>query len=380
MVTEKAASTSEPWCASINLGWQGGKRKRKRKHFFLGRTRKEVQEKLTEALRNYQQGLPAAPSCQTVEQYLTSWVWETARPTVRARTFESYELVVRKHLVPDFGRTKLGDLSPQRVQALLNRKLQSGLSPRTVEYIRTVLVIALNVAVRWGLVPRNVALLVPAPRVERHEVRPLSPDDAQKLLEAVKGDRLEALFTAALAVGLRLGEGLGLSWSDVEFEKGTITVRQQVQRIGGKVVLVEPKTKRSRRTIALPEVAVEALRERKVRQYEERLLAADGWVDTGLIFTTRKGTPLEPRNARKAFHELLERAGLPRIRFHDLRHACASLMLAQHVHPRVVMEILGHNNISMTMDLYSHVMPEVQREAAASMDRVLRPAVSRTGA
>jgi integrase len=187
----------------------------------------------------------------------------------------------------------------------------------------------------------------------------------------VKGDRLEALYTVALAVGLREGEAFALRWEDVDLDEGILTVRHALMRMKGRVELAEPKTPRSRRTIALPRSVVGALRAHRTMQLEERLRAGEGWQDWGLVFATTVGTPLNRSDVLQAFRRHLEGAGLPRMRFLDLRHSCASLLLAQGVHPRVVMETLGHSTINVTMNVYSHVLPSLQREAAEQMDAVL---------
>ena len=279
--------------------------------------------------------------------------------------------LVRGHIVPAVGHLQLAKLSPQHVQSFINDKLAEGLSPRTVQYLHAVLRRALNQALKWDLLPRNVATLVEPPRVRRPEVQPLTTDQVQIFLEATRGDRLEALYTLVLAVGLRQGEALGLRWTDLELDGGTLSVRTALQRIGGKLCLVEPKTARSRRTITLPPVVVSALRLHRARQLQERLLAGANWQDTGLVFTTTIGTPMDARNLTKRFQKALKGAGLPKKRFHDLRHTCASLLLVQGVHPRVVMEILGHSQMSLTMDTYSHVMPTLQQEAAGLMEALL---------
>ncbi len=356
------------WVGVISLGYKNGKRHRKS---FYGETRREVQEKLTAALRSHQQGLPPPPERQTVGEFLKHWLEEAARPSVRAATYDSYTRLVRGHIVPAVGHLQLAKLSPQHVQSFINDKLAEGLSPRTVQYLHAVLRRALNQALKWELLPRNVATLVEPPRVRRPEVQPLTTDQVQIFLEAIRGDRLEALYTLVLAVGLRQGEALGLHWTDLELDGGTLSVRTALQRIGGKLCLVEPKTARSRRTITLPPVVVSALRLHRARQLQERLLAGANWQDTGLVFTTTIGTPMDARNLTKRFQKALEEAGLPKKRFHDLRHTCASLLLVQGVHPRVVMEILGHSQMSLTMDTYSHVMPTLQQEAAGLMEALL---------
>jgi integrase len=187
----------------------------------------------------------------------------------------------------------------------------------------------------------------------------------------MRGHRLEALYTVALAVGLREGEALGLRWDDVDLEAGTLSVRAAVQRLNGKLRMEEVKTDTSRRLIVLPRVAVEGLQAHRQRQLAECARLGKRWADTGLVFTSTRGTPLEPRNVVRHFHETLRKAGLPHKRFYDLRHTCASLLLVQGVHPRVVMEILGHSQIGLTMNTYSHVIPTLQKEAASRMDELL---------
>ncbi len=226
-------------------------------------------------------------------------------------------------------------------------------------------------ALRWEIVARNAATLVDAPRVPHHEIKPFTPDQARAFLDAIRGDRLEALYSVALALGLRKGEVLGLRWDDIDLEKGTLTVRSSLQRIDGKLTLVEPKSKQSRRTVAMPQTVASALRLHRARQLQERLLAGSRWQNRGFVFPTTIGTPMDTRNLTRHFKRALSEAGLPSLRFHDLRHSCASLLLAQGIHPRVVMEILGHSQINLTMNTYSHVIDDLKREAAAQMDAVL---------
>jgi integrase len=222
------------------------------------------------------------------------------------------------------------------------------------------------------MVPRNVAKLVDKPRVERKPVNPLTPEEARRFLGAIRGHRLEALFTVALALGLRQGEALGLGWKDVDFAAGTLRVRDQLQRIDHKLVLVPPKTAKSRRTLVMPALIVESLREHEKRQVAEKVWAGSRWEESGrLVFANRTGGPTQARHVIEQFHGVLEKAGMRHIRFHDLRHSCATLLLVQGVSPRVVMEVLGHSEIALTMNAYSHVVPELQREAAQRMQAIL---------
>jgi len=224
---------------------------------------------------------------------------------------------------------------------------------------------------KWRLVAINAASLVEAPRTEQSESRPLTPEQTMKLLKSIRGDRLEALYTVAVAIGLRRGEALGLTWDCIDFDAATLTVRFQLQRIDKVLVRVEPKTARSRRTVALPSVVVDALRRHKIRQLEERLLAGSRWQDTGYVFTTTIGTPLDGRSVTRFFTDALTRAELPHVRFHDLRHGCATLLLTQGASLRAIMETLGHSQIAVTANIYAHVGETIKRETAAMMDAAL---------
>lgn len=358
------------WCCVVDLGYVNGKRKRKA---IYGKTRKEVSEKLKKVLREQQQGVPVVTERLTIARFLDRWLADVAQPTVRPKTYRSYADTVRLHIAPALGRNQLDRLRPQDVAALLAAKLASGLSPRSVRNIRTILGLALNHAVRWGLIARNVVTLTEPPKVERHEIVPFTPEEARRFLTVARGNRLYALYAVALTLGLRQGEALGLRWQDIDLDRGLIYVRKQLQRVDGALTLVEPKTGRSRRTISLPAEVVDILGEHRRAQEAERAVADSRWRgdENDLAFASTVGTPLEPSNILKRYKAILARAGLPPSRFHDLRHSCASLLLAQGVHPKVVQEILGHSQIGMTLDTYSHLLPNAQREAARSMNDLL---------
>lgn len=342
-----------------------------RRVYRYARTRAEAAAKLTAALKAVQENIPLPPERQAVGDYLTGWLDTTVRPSVRPMTYVSYESIVRRHLVPELGQIHLARLTPADVQAMMNRKLAEGLSARRVDYLRAVLRRALNDALRWGLVGRNVAALVRPPKGPRYEVEPLGPDEIRRLLEAVRDDRLEALYVLAVTLGLRQGELLGLSWADVDLGAGSLRVHHALQRFEHEYHLVEPKSARSRRTLMLPSVARSALERHQVRHQRERSRAGELWQEHGLVFTTATGQPLDATGVTSALQRHLLRAGLRRQRFHDLRHACASLLLSRGVSPRVVMEVLGHSQISLTMDTYSHVLPNLLSDAAAQMDQLL---------
>jgi integrase len=356
------------WCEMLSLGFENGKRKRKS---FLAATAAEVRERLLKARADQSHGLPIAIERQTVAQFLTRWLEDSARPAVRGRTFVNYEQLVRTHLVPTLGRIQLDKLTPSDIQKLLNQKTAAGFSARTVRHIHGMLRHAIAQALKWSLVSRNVATLVELPRLKRAPARPFSMDEARRFLTVAQGERLEALYAVALSLGLRQGEALGLRWQDVDLDTGSLSVNQALQRIKGAIGFVEPKSDRSRRKITMPQSAIALLRQHKARQIRERLLAG-AWTDFGLVFTSRLGTPLEPRNVFRDFKRLLAKADLPiSVRFHDLRHSCATLLLSQGASPRTIMEILGHSQISVTMNTYAHVLPELLSDAADRMDVIL---------
>lgn len=355
------------WVAMISL--PGGKRR-----YLYARTRKEAADRLAQALQSQRRGIRVTSHKQTVASYLDRWLAQSVKPNVRPWTYKGYEAVVRVHLVPTLGRVELLDLTPQQVQDLLGRKLAEGLAPKTVQSIRGVLRSALNEAMRWDLISRNAAALARAPRAERKPISPLGPDEARQLLAAAALDRLGALYTVALAMGLRQGEALGLTWDRVDLESSVIRVDRQLQRVDGKPELVSLKTPQSRRELPLPASVAERIVQHKQAQAAERAAAGSRWRDTDLVFTTTIGTGLDGPTVTKAFQRLLKDSGLARRRFHDLRHSCASLLLVQNVPPRVVMEILGHSQINLTMNTYSHVLPGLKVAAAESMEMILAPA------
>ena len=356
------------WVGAVNLGYQDGKLKRK---VFYGKTRSEVSEKLTAALRDVQQGIPVVTERQTLKDFLTRWLEDCVKPSVRPSTYVSYEQQVRVHISPQLGQIQLSKLTPQHIQKYTNERLKKGLSGKTVKYHLSLLKMALGQALKWNLVARNVAMLVDPPRVEKFEVQPITPKQAKIFLKAIEGDRMEALFTVALSLGLRRGEALGLRWQDIDFDARTLRVNQSLQRLNGKLVLSELKTKSSRRILDIPNSLMNKLKEHRTRQLEEKMRLGSMWQETGLVFTSSIGTPIDPRHVKRRLDPLLKNAELPHFRVHDLRHFCASLLLAQGVPLKVVSDILGHSQISITADLYTHVLPSMRKEAIDLMDSIL---------
>ena len=262
-------------------------------------------------------------------------------------------------------RRRLDRLRPAHLVELYNAKAAEGLSGASLRHIHAVIRRALNVAVKWQLIAVNPATLVDAPQARQHEITPLSAAEARRLIHAAAEERMAARWLVGLALGLRQGEALGLWWEDIDLDARVLRVRRALQRQrGGGLVFTMPKTNRSRRTIPLPKQLVTALQAHREQQEKERATAGSLWRGSACVFTTPIGTPVDPRNDYREFKKLLGKAGLPSVRLHDLRHTAASLLVAQGVPPRVVMEILGHSQIALTMNTYSHVAPEVSREAA----------------
>ena len=292
-------------------------------------------------------------------------------------TYDGYRGLVNNHIVPNVGRKRLGQVAPQHLTALYTKLLESGLAPRTVQYAHAVLHRALQDAVRWNLIPRNPAALVDAPKPRGDKMQVLDIEQVAALLNAARDTPLNALYVLAITTGMRQGELLGLRWSDIDVGSGTLHVQQQITRTSAGFEFTEPKTSRGRRAISLPALASHALAHHRKTQAQQRLSAKHEWRDCDLVFTNANGGPIERQNlVRRSFKPLLAAAKLPSIRFHDLRHTAATLMLAQNTHPKIVQERLGHATISTTMDTYSHVMPAMQREAADKLDDALVSALN----
>jgi integrase len=343
-----------------------------KRRYVSGKTRDEARLKLTKAMADRDGGLVFEDGGLTVGEYVERWLKDSVRGTVRQSTYEAYEYMTYPHIVPALGRVKLKALTPVHVRTFYREKLDGGLSSATVRKMHGVLQKTLDQAVSDGLIPRNAAKGIRLPQGKKKEIRPLSPDEARALLVAAQGDRLEALYLLAISTGLREGELLALRWEDVDLEAAVVRVSRTLTRNGGKVSVGPPKTKNSRRTVGLTDGAVEALREHLTRQLEEMKSAGSLYRPGGLVFANEVGGIVNPSNLRnRSLKALLERAGLPAIRFHDLRHTCATLLLSRNVNPKIVSEMLGHASIAITLDTYSHVLPNMQESAVRALEEIL---------
>ncbi|MGC9472590.1 tyrosine-type recombinase/integrase [Streptomyces sp. WG4] len=374
--------------------------------FVYGKTREEVADKLTELQEKTRQGIPAASSTMAFGDYLTYWLATIAPARLKPATLNSYEGLTRLYIRPALGKKRLNRLSPADVRRFLTEFKGACLcclrgadrerpeekrgccavgkcckrlpSARTVQYVHAVLRSALQQAMREELIARNVARIVETPTVTPKEVRPLDGAEARILLKTARAHRLYALWLLLVSTGLRRGEALALTWSDVDLTNRQLRVRRNVQRIRRELLFGTPKTTRSIRTVSVPLHLVRALTHHRDQQERERKVAGRKWQSApgqpdGLIFTTQTGRVIDPRSLNRMLTNLCRDANVRRVRVHDLRHTCASLLLSRGVDARTIMETLGHSTITMTLDTYAHVMDTTLRAAADRMDDALGP-------
>jgi integrase len=334
---------------------------------LYARTKREATERLRGALGDAAEGTLPPDRRLTTGAYLEDWLEHEVKPSRRASTHKTYSLVVRAYITPAVGRVPLAKLTPEHVQAMLAR-LSGQVAPSTVAFTRTVLRVALTRAEKHGRVRRNVAALVDPPSVPRKELQPFSVEQARTMLEAMEGHEIAPLLTAALGTGARQGELLALRWRDVDLETATAAIRHTLQADG---TLAEPKTERSRRIVVLPQTVVDALRQQRSAQLRHRLAAGAKWHDLDFVFTRSDGRAMTPDMARHRYYRILEDAGLPRLPFHHLRHAFATLQIEAGEDLASVSRMLGHASLSTTADIYAHLTPATQRRAADRMDAIL---------
>ncbi|MDQ7794103.1 MAG: site-specific integrase [bacterium] len=368
------------WSIVIDLGRDSATGQRQRiRRTVKGATKRQAEAELRRLLAEVEAGTYVEPTKLTLGEYLRRWLADGPGQRVRPRTLEDYARVAERHIVPALGHVRLSALQPLQIQELYSRLLEDGrldgtgsLSPRSVQLVHVVLHSALRQAVRWLLIVRNPADAVDVPRPRRRQPPMLRPDALTRLLEAARGHRDETLVQFALMTGMRRGELLALTWEAVDLERRVVQVYRALARVpGGSAPAEAPKTKRSRRQVALPVAAVQLLRDLRRRQLEDRLRAGPTYQDQDLVFCNADGSRIYPDAVSHRFRAISLQAGLGGFRFHDLRHAHATWLLAQGVHPKVVQERLGHEAVSTTLDIYSHVVPTLQREAADAIDATI---------
>ena len=362
-------SSDGRWIGALTIGYSSrGTLVRKS---VSAKTRAEVVRRFKVLQAQYDSGAPLSDTQLTVVDLLAHWHRDVLRHQVAPNAAKNYKGIADQHIVPTLGRVTVAQLTVLDVDRLLSQKLDDGLSVSTVQRIRSVLAQALDQGIRWGSVTRNVARLSRAPKTLRPEGRTLTPEEARRFLAALAGRRNEVLLTLMLATGLRRGEALGLRWSDFDESKATLSVRRQLKRETGRLVTSDTKTLRSRRTLNVSSSVVRKLQQQRRDQVAACERAGPRWIQTGFIFTSIKGTPLDPANVNKDFQLVCDAAGLGRWHPHELRHSAASLMLAQGVKLQVVSEVLGHSSIRMTSDVYGHILAPDREVASEAMETLL---------
>jgi len=362
------------WSLVVELGRDPLTGTRRQKWITVRGTRKQAEARLSEVISSLERGAYVEPTRDTIAEYLAKWLEVYAVPNVSENTLNGYTINVRKHIIPYIGRIPLKDLRPAHVQELYSGLLASGLSPKSVRYVHTTLHEALKHAVRWELIPRNVTEAVTPPRVPRHEITVLEPRQVTAILKALQDTRLYMPVLLAVSTGMRRGEIFGLRWPDVNFERGLIHIARSMLRVeNGAPVWGTTKTEGSRRSISLPAMTIRALREHERAQDVFKRVHGSAYRNHGLVVCLEDGRAWDLSNFASAFRRAMDGLGFKGIRFHDLRHTHATMLLKEGVHPKIVSERLGHATVQMTLNTYSHVLPEMQKEAASRIDDLLNP-------
>jgi len=356
----------------LDLGRDPETGKRKQQWVSVKGIKKDAEKRLSELLSQLDNGIYVQPKKTTLADFLEMWLNEYAKNNLSPRGFERYSGIIRKHLIPDLGKVTLTQLKPEHLQKHYAAKLNDGLSSRTVRYHHALIHVALQTAVKWGLVSRNVADAVDPPRFRRIEMQTWDEEEVNQFLEGAKESPYYSLFYTALFTGMRRSEILALRWQDVDCIYCQIYVNRSLHQLkNGSFIFTQPKSAKSSRTIALTPSTILMLREYQEKQKLEHEMLGTSLADGDLVFSNLEGKPLRPNTITRAWTTLAAKCGLKVIRLHDARHTHASLMLKQGIHPKVVQERLGHSSIQMTIDTYSHVAPGIQEAAAKRFDEIL---------
>ncbi|MBG9589523.1 site-specific integrase [Cytobacillus firmus] len=357
------------WHYVIELGRDmNGKRKQKRKRGF--KTKKEAQKALTEAIHAMNNGSYVEPTKMLMSEYLEDWL-ENKQIHVKKSTYQKYYWLVNSHIKPFIGYISLSKLTGLHIQQLYRSlATEKKLSNENIRNVHKVLNNALKQAVKLELIPKNVASVVEPPKATKNEIKVWDVHEVQQFLKVTQSNRYHIVYLIALTTGMRQGEILGLRWQDVDFDREVLHVRQTLSHDGIELNS-HTKTAAGTRTIALPEQVLHALKTHKIIQAKEKLKTGELYENFDLIVSTSVGTPLHPRNLLRNFYSQIEKANLNKIRFHDLRHTHATLLLKKGVHPKIVSERLGHADTRITMDTYSHLLPNMQRDTAKEFGKML---------
>ena len=353
----------------LYIGLENGKRKYHSK--TIHGTKKDAERYLNKILVQRDTTGFIEPSKELLETYLKRWLEVVVKQRVAPKTYEGYIDYVNGYLIPGLGKVTISKLDPLQIQVFYNSMLDKGLSPRTVRYAHSILRNALNQAVKWGILYKNPTLFVDLPKNKKNEMRVLNEQEAERFVNALVYSPWKALFSLLITTGMRPGEALGLKWQDIDFSKKRVQVRRSLSRTKGNWSLNEPKTSQSKRSIPIPIEVVKDLKEHQEKQEREKSKAKK-YIENELVFAGKTGEPPDYRNiCDRHFKKILEDENLPQIRLYDLRHTCATLLLSAGVNSKIVSERLGHASVTMTLDTYSHVLPDMQDKATAELGKVL---------
>ncbi len=371
----------DSWSIVLDLG-RDATGKRKQKWSTVRGTKKEAQAELSRLLNEINTGEYIEPSRMLVSEYLKRWLKDYAEPSVSPKTSERYAQIIRDNINPALGQYQISKLKPLHIQSFYTDCLTSGrkdgkggLSAQTVVHFHRLLRKAFLQAVKWQLLARNPVDAVEPPRPQRKEMNVIDEKETAQLLEKLTGSPLFVPVLMAVTTGLRRGEVLALRWKDVNLEEGRITINQSLEQTKDGLRFKSPKTERSRRQVPLPGVTIDIVKDHKRKQNEERLRLGPVYQNGDLVFPRLDGSPMPPDSLSTNFAAFIRQSGMKHIRFHDLRHSHATQLLLQGVHPKIVSERLGHSNIGITLDTYSHVLPGMQEDAVLKIDASLRLAI-----
>ncbi|MCM3079598.1 site-specific integrase [Brevibacillus invocatus] len=360
------------WSFAISLGTdETGKRRQITRSGF--KTKKEAEIACAEMITKYDTGELVISKKQTLESYLQFWLENHAKSTLRTSSYTNHETVINSRIIPALGKVELDKLTPIQVTKYLTELQKEDLSADYVKYIHAVLKKAINQAVKWQLIPKNIMDHVDPPRLTAKEIITWTPEQANEFLSYAEKDKYYIAFVLAIYTGMRRGEILGLRWKDIDFEQAKISIQQTLYRPANQgIIFQEPKTKSAKRRIAIPQFVLQELKRHKARQNKFRLEYGAGYEDHDLVVSYDDGRPQDPRNLLRHYERITKKSGLPPIRFHDLRHTHATMLLQMGEHPKVVSERLGHSRVGITMDVYSHVMPDMQKDAADNFEKMMK--------
>lgn len=363
----------------------------KRNYFsqLIKGSKKDADKYLAKKLNEKNLGEFIEPAAMSLNVFLEKWLNEVARIKVRQSTFDGYEFKIKRHVKNTIGKKRLRDLEAFDIQKLYNDMSKSGLSAKSIRHLHNIINPALKQAIKWKLIKHNPCELCELPKLVRHEMQYFTKDEVSIFLEHAKSDRYYAAFVLAIETGMRIGEYLGLKWQDIDFENSRLSVRRGlVPKKGGGFAFTEPKTARSVRSIPLTQSTISILKEHRRKQFEQKMPIREVYEELDLVFPTEIGTPtLDGNLDKRHFKKIIKAANdaitktntengeykplLKAVRLYDLRHTCATLLLSKGVNPKVVSERLGHSSIALTLDIYSHVLPDMQNEATGIMEDLI---------